>query len=54
MQIETGNVVRLNDSKELMTVEAIDGVAAKCVWFDENSNLHSRTFSVNELVFVRT
>lgn len=44
-----GDVVRLTDSQEKMTVGAVESESVRCDWFDEENQLHRQWFSPDEL-----
>jgi uncharacterized protein YodC (DUF2158 family) len=48
-QIAPGDVVRLKAGGIYMTVEATIADNARCVWFDDSKEVHSRDFKIAAL-----
>ena len=49
---DTGDIVKLNSSDILMTINGIDNDMLTCRWFDKNDTLQSSIFNILEISLV--
>jgi len=46
---DEGDLVQLNSGGPVMSVQAVAGAHATCMWFDASGTLHEQTFALGSL-----